>query len=286
MPPPRQLLDQQASNLLRILARERLGILSSELAAQNLGLSPSAFGEARRADEARNTITRSLTFGRTAPPPGFEEVPPGPVPAGSGGIVTDQVFRRKNTGIDASVFFDAPVRGAPGVMPEGEGPGGVPFARDAEGAGDTGGGTGGDAGALPVRTVLSPPSPIPRPVRAGFTDPAPGPPINISRVQPRLLPAPSAPTRVPGFGPTSPLPAPSGLPPLPVPPVSPGPRGFTPSSARPGSGVGRRRLQGMLTRQALDRQPPGDTGASVPTSVLRPRREAPADLVKKRLLTR
>ncbi len=75
------------------------------------------------------------------------------------------------------------------------------------------------------------------------------------------------------------------IPQLPLPSLSPGPRGFIPSPSRPDAGVGRRRLVGQLVRP-----PGGGIGGSArgggrrPGSTLQPRRQAPGDLVKKRLL--
>lgn len=102
-------------------------------------------------------------------------------------------------------------------------------------------------------------------------------------------PFPSPPPPPGGFTPTTPtaLPPPGAPTPIPVPPPGVPPTGGSRGVERPGAGIGRRRLTGLLTRQAFDAQIPGagDRTATRPASPLNRRRESSTDPVKKRLLS-
>ena len=109
------------------------------------------------------------------------------------------------------------------------------------------------------------------------TDPALTPPTQTPVPPGEVDPIP--------FTPQGPLPPGSGPPQLPLPTVGTGPLGFTPFSSRPDAGIGRRRLAGQLVRPASGSGGIAGQGRPRQPGHLRPRREAPADLVKKRFLT-
>lgn len=281
-------LDQQLSNILRLQHRVATGQLSESLAASQAGLGVGEFRDFQRPqqflqpseseiqaakDSGQDFRTlQGAACGRAGQPPCFGS-------AGGGGSINDQFSAE---GALASVFSEGPESGQIGTGDVGAGLG------DGGGGETTGGGTG--DGTSPF---------IPKEFNPSAFQPSDFGPASV--FSPRNL-SPGAgasgggggeqvgggPTFNPiGFTPQDELrdlKNPPRIGPIPIPQ---GPRNFSPFVDFPDAGVGRKRLTGQLVRPAI--ASPADASGSrnrttKPFSTLDPRRQAPGDPVKKRLL--